>query len=78
MNIADQQHTNYQAYLLRLWREGTQTPWHASLQGTSSEEMYHFATVEALFAFLDGRLKEPNHDAAVEPNRLQCVSICRC
>ena len=63
MNIADQQRRDYQAYLLRLWREGTQTPWRASLQSTNSEEMYHFATLEALFAFLDGRLKEPNDDA---------------
>jgi hypothetical protein len=63
MNIADQQRTNYQAYLLRLWREDTRTPWRASLQSTSSEEMYHFATVEALFAFLDAQLKEPGDDA---------------
>jgi hypothetical protein len=71
MNIADQQRRDYQAYLLRLWRgAGTQTPWRASLQSTSSEKMYHFVTLEALFAFLDGRLNEPNDDAAVEPNRL--------
>ena len=63
MNIADQQRPDYQAYLLRLWREGTQAPWHASLQSTSTEAMYHFATVEALFAFLDERLKEPNKEA---------------
>jgi hypothetical protein len=63
MSIADQHRPDYQAYLLRLWREGTQTPWRASLQSTSSEEMHHFATLEALFAFLDGRLKEPNDDA---------------
>ena len=62
MNRADQRRPDYQAYLLRLWREGTQTPWRASLQSTSTEAMYHFATVEALFAFLDGRLKEPNDD----------------
>jgi len=63
MNRAYQHRPDYQAYLLRLWREGTQSPWRASLQSTSTEEMYHFATVEALFAFLDGRLKEPNDDA---------------
>jgi hypothetical protein len=63
MNRADQRCRNYQSYLLRLWQEDTQTPWRASLQSTSSEEIYHFATLEALFAFLDGQLKEPSGDA---------------
>ncbi len=40
------------SYLLRLWRTGPRLPYHASLRCIGSEQFYHFATVEALVAFL--------------------------
>lgn len=58
MDAEDNRNPNYQAYLLRLWREGTQTTWRASLQSTATEQLYHFATIESLFAFLDARMVE--------------------
>lgn len=58
MKLDNENRSDYHAYLLRLWREGTQAPWRASLQSTATEQMYHFATLEALFAFLDRRLTE--------------------
>jgi hypothetical protein len=56
MNVGHKRRSDYHAYLLRVWRDGPQAPWRASLQRTTTEQMYHFATIEALFAFLDGCL----------------------
>ena len=44
--------SDYHSYLLRLWHGGAHAPYHASLHCTATEQVYHFATVEALFAFL--------------------------
>ena len=46
---------DYQSYLLRLWRDGPQYPWRASLQSTATEQIYHFPNVEAMLAFLLAR-----------------------
>jgi hypothetical protein len=43
---------NYQSYLLRLWRENPQGPWRASLQSTSTEQVYAFGSLDQLWAFL--------------------------
>jgi hypothetical protein len=48
----EQHRFHYQSYLLRLWREDSQSPWHASLQSTATERVYHFPHMEALFTFL--------------------------
>jgi hypothetical protein len=52
--MAAQKQSTYRSYLLRLWREGhnRQPLWRASLESAQSREVYHFASVEALFAFL--------------------------
>jgi hypothetical protein len=42
----------YSAYLLRLWREGEQGPWHASLQAAGSTRRVGFPDVEHLMAYL--------------------------
>jgi hypothetical protein len=70
MNRADKPRSNYQAYLLRLWRDGAQTPWRASLQSTATERKYHFATLEALFAFLDRRLAPSENAMLLQPDSL--------
>ena len=54
----------YQSYLLRLWRTGARGTWYASLHSTTTERMYHFATIEALFAFLDQQM---THSADTPP-----------
>ncbi len=38
------------------WREGKRESWHASLQSTTTQHVHRFATIEALWAFLDGQL----------------------
>ena len=52
MQILPVRQSDYHSYLLRLWHGSAQAPYHASLQCTATEQVYHFATVEALFAFL--------------------------
>lgn len=57
MNYADYKRSEYQSYLLRLWREGsTQAAWRVSLQSTANEQIQHFVSLEALFLFLIERL----------------------
>jgi len=41
------------SYLLRIWRAHTKSPWHAMLVAVARPgEHQHFATLDALFAFL--------------------------
>lgn len=44
----------YHSYLLRLWGEhkGNLPQWRASLESAQTGDKYHFASLEALFAFL--------------------------
>jgi len=42
----------YRSYLLRLWQGGAQAPWRASIQEVSTGEITHFASIEALLAFI--------------------------
>ena len=57
--------TNYQSYLLRLWRDGADQPWRASLQSTATEEVERFGDLQALFAFLLDQLT--TKDNACDP-----------
>ncbi|MBX3015643.1 MAG: hypothetical protein KF832_29240 [Caldilineaceae bacterium] len=45
----------YQAYLLRLWRDGADGPWRASLQSTKESRTQLFADVSSLIAFLEAQ-----------------------
>lgn len=45
--------SNYQAYMLRLWHEGDDLPWRASLQNPHTGEQQHFAALTQLFAYLE-------------------------
>jgi hypothetical protein len=49
----------YLAYLLRLWQVGGEgePAWRASLESASSGERHGFASPEALFAFLEERMR---------------------
>lgn len=51
------EHHDYQSYLLRLWRDGARSPWRATLQCTTTEQIFPFATMDSLLAFLTARLK---------------------
>lgn len=54
----------YLVYLLRLWptADGEAEVWRASLQRPETGERYGFASLEALFAFLDGRTRAADED----------------
>ncbi len=46
--------TPYRSYLLRLWLEPNDPPeWRAMLESPSSGERHGFASLKALFAFLE-------------------------
>ncbi|MFQ5399783.1 MAG: hypothetical protein ACE5E7_09320 [Anaerolineae bacterium] len=44
--------SDYQAFLLRLWRDDEQQPWRASLEDPHTGEQCGFANLEQLFAYL--------------------------
>lgn len=50
--------TNYQAYLLRLWRDGPSNCWRASVQSTKAGELQLFADVQSLLNFLQSQTAE--------------------
>lgn len=43
----------YQAYLLRLWREGEDGPWRASVEDPHDGSQRRFASLTQLLAFLE-------------------------
>jgi hypothetical protein len=49
---------NYQAVLVRLWREDTASPWRASAQRAGGEDVLRFASLEHLFVFLHQQTRE--------------------
>ena len=55
MNLSE---TNYQAYLLRLWRDGPHNRWRASLQSTKAGDIQLFADVQSLLNFLQSQTDE--------------------
>ena len=62
---------DYQAYLLRLWREDETSPWRASLQEARAGQLLNFASVAQLIAYIEQktaamaqRQANPSGDAA--------------
>ncbi len=47
-----QSQTEYQSYLLRLWRPGEEEPWRAMLEAVGNNERHSFGDLEDLVAFL--------------------------
>lgn len=48
--MAEQTHVSF---LLRIWRPNTRSPWHVTVVDVAQPgERQHFATLDALFAFL--------------------------
>lgn len=45
----------YQAYLIRLWRDSDQEPWRASAKQVITGQEFFFVSLEKLFLFLDER-----------------------
>ena len=61
--------SRYQAYLLRLWRDGPGTPWRGSLEVPSGAAAVRFGTVAALFAYLRDQLADPDPEPDPDPPR---------
>lgn len=57
----------YQAYLLRLWRDGTNEPWRASLQSTKENNTRCFADVKSLITFLEAQTSETEQAVTIAP-----------
>lgn len=51
METADEQ--RYQAFLLRLWRNRSDTPWRVSLQGAADQRPFHFQSIAQFIDFLE-------------------------
>ena len=51
--MLDDQRFPYQVYILRLWRDGAQTPWRAALEHARTGERHAFAALADLFTFLE-------------------------
>lgn len=51
-------HSKYQAFLLRLWQEGDQTPWRATVQNPHTGEYRSFSSLAALVTYLEQRTGE--------------------
>ena len=60
---------NYQAYLLRLWRDGPRNRWRASLQSTKASDTQLFADVKDLLIFLQAQTVETENDGGAESQR---------
>ena len=43
----------YHAYLLRLWKDGDNTPWRASLEDPRNGTQLNFAELKQLIAYLE-------------------------
>lgn len=49
------QSTQYQSYLLRMWKNGEDGEWRALLLTIPTQERRHFANLQDLFNFLNGQ-----------------------
>lgn len=43
----------YDSFLLRLWKDGPEPDWHASLQNIATGECHNFADLNGLYSFLE-------------------------
>ncbi len=61
MDSAGIDRPTYQSFLVRFWREGKQQYWRGSVQSTVTEQIYYFADIHLLLAFLKAHVEV--HDA---------------
>ena len=67
MSLAGPSRPDYHSYLLRLWANSAQTVWRASLQSTTTDQIYHFPSLEAMVAFLVTQLAAAGEAGAYDP-----------
>ncbi len=62
-------HHFYQSYLVRLWKEESESDWRASIQDISSGECKYFSHLGELFHFIEQRPE------AVSVNQQQMLTM---
>jgi hypothetical protein len=56
--------TSYQSYLVRVWKDGASALWRASVQSVQTGEVVQFASLSALFAYLESQTDHPDDKQA--------------
>jgi hypothetical protein len=56
--VNQSQPSNYQSYVVRLWREGPTSPWRATVRCALTGEQKQFASLEGLMAYLHDKTAE--------------------
>lgn len=51
--MVEQRQSQYLAYVVRLWRDGQDSPWRVALECARTGERYRFPDLTALFVFLE-------------------------
>jgi hypothetical protein len=69
MALTRHQPAEYHSYLLRLWRNGPQETWRASMQCTATSEFHHFASIEHLVNFLQAQSQRGEAPVTQTPDR---------
>lgn len=52
----------YRSYLVRIWKDGACALWRASAQSVQTGETIYFASISALFAFLEAQAEERDEE----------------
>ena len=71
MNGVELSQRDYHSYLLRLWGNTAHAGWRASLQCTATGQIYQFASLEALVAFLVTQLAGRGDDTGARAVALE-------
>ena len=56
-----------QSYLLRIWRDGEEGEWRATLLTIPTQERHQFTSMEGLFKFIEFRAERPVSKMPVIP-----------
>jgi hypothetical protein len=67
MSFTGSESTDYHSYLLRIWRDGPQRPWRASMQCATTDTLHYFADMSHLIAFLKAQTGDMDELASHEP-----------
>lgn len=64
MEMNRKETADYQAFLLRLWREDELSGWRASLENPHTGQSVGFPSMRHLFAYLERQMEEGKDDNA--------------
>lgn len=58
----------YQSYLIRLWKDGADALWRASIQSVQTGEVVRFANLTEVFTFLEAQTSNHQDDGTAVGN----------